>query len=117
MSSSIRINNSEFYYKTGIVADATSNAQEVAGARGVAIVVTITDSGSAAGSIALECSLDGTNFVGIADTPTTLSFTGSSMKILYNVVDPMYNYVRIAVTRSAGTMVVKGEITVVEGGY
>jgi hypothetical protein len=115
MSSPLRNDNYKFYQAAGVTASENSNAVDIGGARGFSILVTLADNGSGAGSVALEGSLDGTNFVELAGTSTTISFLASAQKILFTVTDPMYKYVRIALTVSAGDMDIDGEVTIIEG--
>lgn len=59
-----------------------------------------TDKGSLAGSIKLQASNDGTNFVDLATLTATFSGSGS---ILWNVSGAYYRYVKVVVTISGGS--------------
>lgn len=115
MANKLRIDNSKFYIATGITADENSKSINVGGAESYSMLVTLADNGSGAGSIALEGSLDDTNFVELSGSSQTIAFVSLAQKMLFTVQKPSYKYVRVAVTVSAGDIDVTSEVTVTEG--
>lgn len=117
MSSSVRIDNSKFYISSGVTSDENSVGHNIKGADKVSIVVSIADNGSGAGTVALEGCNDDSKYVEITDSSQTIDFTASAQNIIFDIIDPSYLWIRIAVTVSAGDMDFTGEITVIEGHF
>lgn len=70
---------------------------------------TITPTAIAGGVAKLQGSLDNSTFVDIGGSSTNITATGN---VVWNVVDPMYDYVRIAYDMTAGQMSASSSITV-----
>lgn len=86
-------------------ASATSDSQQLNWAFGYALCATYT--GSTAGTLKLQASVDNITFVDIDGSSVTVSTAGNS---LWNVTDVMYGYFRLVFTRTSGTGLLSGEI-------
>lgn len=94
----------QFDSQTGKTADFNSAALDLDEAVGYAIQVNLTDNGAGAGSVALQATVDGTNYVEISGTSTTIAFASGVQSIIWNVAEPFYKKVRVAYTISAGNI-------------
>jgi len=117
MSNSLRVDNSLEMKVVSAVTSQNSTAIDVGGAEGYSALVTLADVTSGVGTVALEGSLDGTTFVELNGSSQTIAFVSSAQKMLFTVQKPTYKWVRVAYTRTSGTLTIQAEVTVIEGTF
>ena len=79
--------------------DVTSSSENTNNIRSFSIHVFWSGGGTPIGSLILQASNDGTNFVDVE----TNSVTGNSGGIMYNVENPSYSYARVKYVRTSGS--------------
>lgn len=95
----MRVANIPIFSSQSLGANATSSAQTLDQAFGFSVQAQWTGA-SAAGTLKLQASLDGTNWDDISGASTTIAGAGN---ILWNVTDVMFPWVRVVFTRTSGT--------------
>jgi hypothetical protein len=95
----IRTEQNVLLSQANVTSNINSESMDISTMDGFSVHASYVDNGSFAGTIKIQASIDGTNFVDVADSSSAISVSNGNF---WNYNGAYYRYFRVSITVSAG---------------